>query len=243
MGKSITVAPNEKGEYFLDVEVAGERKKAQLDPGYTGTGGGGACTVTEENFKKIKDKLKNKGKGGEATDYKGDKITPEYGKGKIKIVGLDTEVEKFITFSGSKTDLLGTTLVHNLMDEAGLEILWKGKKMTFTVPEKKKDKEEEKKKIEEKLKSFDEQLEKNKVFYEREKRRITERYAGRYVVIADGEIKDVCDSYDDAIERSAPFEETFFNVLVFKAGEEPFFGTEAHGLGASTGPDERADAV
>ncbi len=60
MGKSITITADKNGEYWLDVVVAGERKKAQIDCGYTGTGGGGACTVNEDNWKKIKDKLKKK---------------------------------------------------------------------------------------------------------------------------------------------------------------------------------------
>lgn len=233
MGKSINIKANEKGEYWLDAEVAGERKKVLIDSGYTGTGGAGACTVKEDNWKKIKDRLKEKGKSGESTDYKGDKITPEHGKGTIKIVGLDSEVEKLITFSGSKDDLFGTTFLHNLKD---VVIEWNLKEQTMTFKEAEKKKEEEKKRIEEHRRSFEEQLQKNKAFYERSKDRITEQYSGRYVVIADGEIKDARDSYDNAIERSLDFEKTFLNVLVFKAGEEPFFGTEAHGLRASTGP-------
>ena len=135
MAKSVTVRANEKGEYWLDVEVAGERTTAQIDSGYTGTGGGGACTVTEQNWNKIADRLTNKGKAGESTDYKGDKITPEYGKGKIKIVGLDTEVEKFITFAGAAHDLLGTTFLHNL---ANVTVEWnlRDQIMTFTEMEK-----------------------------------------------------------------------------------------------------------
>jgi hypothetical protein len=61
--------------------IAGECKRAQIDCGYTGTGGGGACTVNEENWNKIKDSLTGKGEGGESTDYKGEKITLKYGKG------------------------------------------------------------------------------------------------------------------------------------------------------------------
>src|SRR5688500_11291736 len=99
-----------------------------------------------------------------------------------------------------------------------------------------------KKKIKEQHRSFSEQLKKNKDFYERSKEWISERYGGRYIVIADGEIKDARDCYNEAIERSLELEKTFLNVLVFKADEEPFFGTEAHGLGASWGPAEGAEA-
>jgi hypothetical protein len=83
-----------------------------------------------------------------------------------------------------------------------------------------------------------EQVKKNRGFYERSKEWIAEQYLGRYVIIADGEIKDARDGYAEAIERSVELEKIFLTSLVFKAGEEPFFGTEAHGLGASCGPVE-----
>jgi hypothetical protein len=75
-------------------------------------------------------------------------------------------------------------------------------------------------------KSFDEQLARNKLFYEKAKDWIAENYYERYVVIANGALLSVHDDYDSALERSASLKHRFAHRMVFKAGETPFFGKE-----------------
>jgi len=223
MGKSITVTANDKGEYWLDVEVAGQKKKAIIDTGFTGTGGGGEVTVNKDNWDKIKDKLKNKQKSGKSQDYQGNEITPEHGKGTVKVTGLDTEVEKTILFSGAKDDLVGANFLHNLKD---VTITWNlsDKKMTFT----KADKPEEEPK--DKQRRLDADLADNVAFYENAKPWIGEKYQGRYVVIAHGELVSVDDTYDQAIARSRDFESAGFATLVYRAGDELTFPESKFGV-------------
>lgn len=248
MGKSVTVTANDKGEYWVDVEVAGEKKKAIFDTGYTGTGGGGACNVDKGNWDKMKDKLKDKKSGGSSTDYKGEKTTRESGKGKVSIAGLDgAEAEKLISYSGGKDTLLGTTLFHNL----NIMVIWDtgARTMTFQVKEKPKDEKpkDEKKRLEEELEEhnrlFDEQRAANIAYWQEAKGWIKEKFAGRYVLIADGELKRDFSTYDEAIETFRDFQRKgFVHGFVFRGDSEPPLDTESHALGPETGFVEEAEA-
>lgn len=232
--KTVTVTSDGKGRYRVPIVVAGVAKKATLDTGYTGTGGGGACSVNKDNWDKIKAKLTKKGKGGKSKDYKGKVVTTEYGKAKIKIDGLDTEVEKYISYSGGANDLIGITFIHNL-GAAGISLAWdfKTRTMVFTEPEKEDEEEEDKKKVEEENNSLEEELTQNRAFYEGRKEYIQDKFAGMYVVIAHGELIRVLDTYDQAIEVAEEIETEFPGVMVFRGDEEPYFGTEEHRLGDS----------
>ena len=211
MAKSTTITANKDGEFWIDLEVAGEKKKVKIDSGYNGT-----IVVTKDNWNKIKDKLKEKGKSGEAETASGEKLTPEHGKGKVKVPSPDLEVEKIIEFAGTKRDLCGTEFIDNLP----VTITWSHKTMTFTVDEKQKD--ELKKKSDE---LFRQEMEQNKAFYEGAKHLLPLQYPNKYVVIGGGEVKSAFDSYDEAIERSVELELVFRSVLVFRTGETPYFGS------------------
>jgi predicted aspartyl protease len=107
---TVRVTANGQGEYWFDVEVAGERKSALMDTGFTGAA---EIAVNRANWDRIKDTLREKGSGGQAIDYQGNPTTVEYGKGTAKIVGFETEVEKLIIYAGSEDDLLGSNFFHN----------------------------------------------------------------------------------------------------------------------------------
>jgi hypothetical protein len=231
MPKSITIKANDSGQYFLDIEVGGVKKTAKLDTGYTKANKdseGGALTVNKANWDKIKDKLTNKGSGGESTTASGEKRPNEGGKGKIKIPGLDVEVEKFITFAGLRNDLLGTTFLHNLGAlDVTLTFDLRAQTITFTVPDKPqppkegpKEVEEDIKTIEERNAAFDAERRVNRAFYERSSARLREQYAGQYVVIGNGELVGVRGTYDEAIAQATELRTALRHVLVFRADED-----------------------
>ena len=234
---SVRVTANEEGEYWFDVEIAGERKRALMDTGFTGDA---EISVNRENWNKIKDTLKEKGSGGVAIDYQGNPTTVEYGKGKAKFIGFETEAEKLIVYVGSEDDLLGSNFFHNFPN---LEMNWSFRTQTITLTElegeldkqgeeKPGDKGEEElhKKKMGKKQAFEQEFEENKTFYQKAKNWIRWKYRGRYVIIGAGQLLDVQDTYDLAIKRANDFKRKFPHVMVFKAEEEPFFGTIKFGI-------------
>ena len=65
---TVRVTANGQGEYWFDVEIAGERKNALMDTGFTGDA---EIAVNKANWDRIKDALREKGSGGQTTDYQG----------------------------------------------------------------------------------------------------------------------------------------------------------------------------
>ena len=160
--------------------------------GFTGDA---EIAVNKANWDRIKDALREKGSGGQATDYQGNPTIVEYGKGTAKIVGFETEVEKLIIYAGSEDDLLGSNFFHNFPN---LEMKWsfRDKTMTLTeISEDSADNEEqetghkETEDSEEKMdknKSFKREFEQNKAFYQEAKNFLRENFCGRYVIIGAG---------------------------------------------------------
>jgi hypothetical protein len=76
-----------------------------------------------------------------------------------------------------------------------------------------------------KNKSFKQEFEQNRAFYQKAKSLIRENYRGRYVIIGAGQLLDVQDTYDLAIEKANKLQRKLLHIMVFKAEDEPFFGT------------------
>ena len=81
-----------------------------------------------------------------------------------------------------------------------------------------------------KNKSFKQEFEQNRAFYQKAKDFLRENYCGRYVIIGAGQLLDVFDTYDLAIEKANKLQRKLLHVMVFKAEDEPFFGTIQFGL-------------
>ena len=73
---------------------------------------------------------------------------------------------------------------------------------------------------------FDNQREENVKFYEKAKDWLVANYCGRYVVIASAELQGIEDTYDAALTKASTLKQRFSHVMVFKAGDVPFLGTE-----------------
>lgn len=82
----------------------------------------------------------------------------------------------------------------------------------------------------EKNESFKQEFEQNKAFYQKAKNWIRKNHCGRYVIIGAGQLLDVQDTYDLALERANELKRKLLHVMVFKAEEEPFFGTIKFGM-------------
>jgi hypothetical protein len=78
--------------------------------------------------------------------------------------------------------------------------------------------------------SFKQEFEQNRAFYQKAKDCIRENYCGRYVIIGAGQLLDVQDTYDLAIEEANKLKRKLLHVMVFKAEEEPFLGTLKFGM-------------
>lgn len=233
---SIRISANKVGEYWFDVEIAGARKRALMDTGFTGDA---EVAVNRANWDKIKEALTEKGSGGQAMDFQGNPTTVEYGKGRVKFIGFDTEMEKLIVYAGGQEDLLGANFFHNFPN---LEMTWsfRTKTITLTEIEEYSDDNEEQypgnKEAEEAEKnmgeneSFKQEFEQNKAFYQKAKNWILENHFGRYVIIGAGRLLDVQDTYDLAVEKANELKRKFLHVMVFKAEEEPFWGTIKFGM-------------
>ena len=81
-----------------------------------------------------------------------------------------------------------------------------------------------------KKQAFEQEFEENKTFYQKAKNWIRGKYRGRYVIIGAGQLLDMQDTYDLAIKKANDFKRKFLHVMVFKAEEEPFFGTIKFGI-------------
>ncbi len=221
MSKSITLKPNKKNEYFLEIEVEGEKKKALLDTGMIGEDGSTGVYIDKKNFDKITPKLKNKGETVLGTDASGTPMVGKYGKGKVKVLGLDVEVEKFISTTPSMDKVIvGTVFLHNLKTvtmtfDLGSRII------TFTTKED--EKKEEKKEGKMKKVEFDQAFDENKMFYANSRDWIKKEYSGKYVIIGNGELLDARNTYDDAIALADKYRKDLPALIVFKAEEEPLF--------------------
>ena len=154
--------------------------------------------------------------------------TVEYGKGRVKFIGFDTETEKLIVYAGGQEDLLGTNFFHNFPN---LEMTWsfRTKTITLTEIEEYSDDNEEQyqgnkevEKVEKNMgenESFKQEFEQNKAFYQEAKSWILENHFGRYVIIGAGRLLDVQDTYDLAIKKANELKRRLLHVMVFKAEE------------------------
>ena len=87
-------------------------------------------------------------------------------------------------------------------------------------------------------KSFKQEFEQNRAFYQKAKNFLCENYCGRYVIIGAGQLLDVQDTYDLAIEKANKLKRKLPHVMVFKAEEGPFFGTIKFGMRSAHAPPE-----
>jgi len=72
---SIRISANKVGEYWFDVEIAGKRKRALMDTGFTGDA---EVAVNKANWDKIKEALTEKGIGGQAMDFQRNPISLKF---------------------------------------------------------------------------------------------------------------------------------------------------------------------
>jgi hypothetical protein len=93
--------------------------------------------------------------------------------------------------------------------------------MTFTVKEK--EKKDEKKEGKIKKIEFDQAFEENKKFYENSRDWIKKEHSGKYVIIGNGELLDVKNTYDDAIALTDKYSKDLPALIVFRGDEEPVF--------------------